>query len=187
MAENADTREALPAAEIFAVDAAHRAAASIAVRRGNLRRIVQGVYTRDLVTPLDMLVRTRLLDVIAAARPGALIADRSATLGARPTRDNLVFVVHPKSADLTLPGGIVVRSRQGVGSLPSDLQLPHGLHQSSEARAALENVVESRSRGGRTARTLSRRELELWLDRQVSRRGDDWARQLRDQIGDLAP
>ena len=58
---------------------------------------------------------------------------------------------------------------------------------SGEARCALENMVASRSRGGRTARTLSRAELERWLDRQVSRQGEEWARRLRDEIRDIAP
>jgi Fic family protein len=177
----------LPLEEIFAVDAASRASASAAVQRGTLRRIVRGVYTRDLATPLEALVRTRLLEVVAAVRPGALIADRSATLGGRPTADNLLFLVHPKQQDVVLPGGLVLRSRRGVGPLPSDLELPHGLRMSSQARTALENMVASRSRGGRSSRTLSPRELEQWLDRQAGTQGDDWARALRDEVRALAP
>ena len=180
-------RSVLPTADIFSVEPGLRSAASKAVGRGQLRRIVQGVYARDLTTPEEVLVRTRLHEVVAAARPGALIADRSATLGGRPTGDNRLFIVHHKQHDLGLPGGIVVRSRVGVGPLPSDIPLPFGLAMSGEARCALENMVVSRSRGGRTARTLSRRELELWLDRQVSRRGDHWARNLRDRIREIAP
>lgn len=186
MTENVYKREALPAEEIFRVEGSQAKAASIALRRGTLRRIAPGVYTRDLTTPLEVLVRTRLHDVVAAARPGAVIADRSATLGGLLTPDNQLFVVHDKP-DLPLPGGILVRTRRGAGQLPSDLAFANGIAQSSEARCALENMVESRSRNGRTSRTLTRRELELWLDRQVSRRGDDWARQICDQIRDLAP
>jgi len=180
-------RPVLPMADIFSVEQGLRSGASKAVGRGQLRRIVQGVYTRDLTTSEEVLVRTRLHEVVAAARPGALIADRSAMLGGRLTGDNLLFIVHHRQLDLALPGDIVVRSRVGVGPLPSDISLPHGLSMSGEARCALENMVASRSRGGRSARTLSRRELELWLDRQVSRRGDDWARDLRDRIREIAP
>ncbi len=186
MANNVE-RAGLPAGEIFAVDATLRQAASAAARRGSLRRIVQGVYTRDLSTPLEVLVRRRLLEIVAAVRPGALIADRSAILGARPTSDNQLFLVHERRPDVTLPGGIVLRSRRGAGPLPSDLPLPHGLHVSSEARATLENMVESRSRNGRTARTLTRRELEQWLDGRASRQGDDWARRLRGEVREIAP
>ncbi len=177
----------LPTAEIFAVDARTRSVASKATRAGRLRRIVQGVYTRDLSTPLDVLVRTRLLEVVAAVRPGAVIADRSAALGGILTADNLLFVVHERQPDVTLPGEVVIRSRAGVGPLPSDVALPRGLWMSSEARCALENMVASRSRGGRTARTLSRIELERWLDRQISSRGEDWARRLRDDTREIAP
>ena len=177
----------MPTAEIFAVDIRTRSAASKATRDGRLRRIVQGTYTRDLSTPLDVLVRTRLLEVVAAVRPGAVIADRSAVLGGSPTADNLLFVVHERRPDVVLPGGVTIRARAGVGPLPHDVALPRGLWMSSEARCALENMVASRSRGGRTARTLSRVELERWLDRQVSSRGEDWARRLRDEIREIAP
>jgi len=176
----------LPTGEIFAV-AGMGDAAGAAARRGTLRRIVQGVYTRDLTTPLDALVRTRLFEVVAAVRPGAVITDRSAILGGKPTADNLLFLSHDRTPDVALPGDILLRSRRGPGPLPSDLALPDGLHMSSQARAALENMVKSRSRGGRTARTLSRSELEAWLDRLVSREGDDWARDLRDKVRDIAP
>ena len=187
MSNNVERTGGLPGGDIFPVDATLRGAASAAARRGSLRRIVQGVYTRDLATPLETLVRTRLLEVVAAVRPGALIADRSAVLGGRPTGDNQLFLVHERRPDVTLPGGIVLRSRRGPGPLPSDLQLPYGLQVTGEARTALDNMVESRSRNGRTARTLSRRELEEWLDRQASRRGDDWARRLRTEIREIAP
>jgi hypothetical protein len=187
MTNDVERTAGLPAGDIFSVDTTLRGAASAAARRGSLRRIIQGVYTRDLTTPLEALVRTRLLEVVAAVRPGALIADRSAILGGRPTGDNQLFLVHERRPDVTLPGGIVLRSRRGVGPLPTDLALPHGLNLTSEARTALDNLVASRSRNGRTARTLSRRELERWLDRQASRQGDDWARRLRVEIREVAP
>ncbi len=187
MTNDVERTAGLSAGDIFPVDTTLRGTASAAARRGSLRRIVQGVYTRDLSTPLETLVRTRLLEVVAAVRPGAVVVDRSAILGGRPTGDNQLFLVHERRPDVTLPGGIVLRSRRGVGPLPSDLPLPHGLHLTSEARMALDNMVESRSRNGRTARTLSRRELEEWLDRRASRQGDDWARRLRVEIRELAP
>jgi hypothetical protein len=181
------SRATLPAGEIFAVDRATSNAASAAFRRGTLRRIVQGVYTRDLTTPLEVLVRVRLPEVIAAVRPGAVIVDRSASLGGRPTADGLVFLAHRTPGDVVLPGSITLRCRKGAGALESDTHLPYGIAISGEARLALENLVDSRSRGGRTARTLSRAEIEAWLDRNVSRRGDDWALRLRDDARRIAP
>ena len=110
----------LPTAEIFAVDARTRSVASKATRAGRLRRIVQGVYTRDLSTPLDVLVRTRLLEVVAAVRPGAVIADRSAALGGILTADNLLFVVHERQPDVTLPGEVVDTSGRTEGGAGFD-------------------------------------------------------------------
>jgi hypothetical protein len=133
-----------------------------------------------------VLVRMRLHEVVAAARPGAVLADRSAVLGGRPTADNLLFIVHPNGGDLLLPGDVLVRSRPGAPALPSDMPVG-GLALSSPARAALETMVPSRSRGGKTSRTLSRVELETWLDHQVSRHGEAWAVKLRTQITEIAP
>jgi hypothetical protein len=80
-----------------------------------------------LSTPLDVLVRTRLLEVVAAVRPGAVIAGRSAVLGGSLTADNLLFVVHERRSDVVLPGEVTIRSRAGIGPLPTDLLMPHGL------------------------------------------------------------
>ncbi len=176
-----------PVTRIFRPASRERSAAAKAVERGSLRRVIQGVYTDDVTTPLEILVRTRLHEVIAAARPGAVIADRSAMLGGKPTRDDLVFLVHDTASDVELPGGIVLRSRRGPGPLASDIHLPGEIHMSSDARAALENLVRSRSRGGRTPRTFSRAELEDWLDRRVSTGGETWASRLRDEAGTIAP
>ena len=173
--------------EIFAVDATTRDAVGMAARRGRLRRIVRGVYTRDLTTPLEVLVRTRLLDIAGAVRPGAVIVDRSAILGGMPTADGLLFLAHARQGNIELPGGLTLRCRVGPGPLESDIALPQGVALASDARRALENLVVSRSRAGRTARTLPRAEFEAWLDRQVSRRGEGWAHSLRDDARAIAP
>ena len=181
------TSSALPNEEIFGVTGALRSAAAQAARRGTLRRVVHGVYTRDLTTPLEILVATRLHEVVAAIRPGALIADRSARLGGRPTADGLVFLVHPVTPDVKLPGGLTLRSRRGPGPVATDISLPHGLWMSSEARTALENLTRSRSRNGKSSRTLGRAEVEVWLDNYASRAGDEWIRRLREQAREIAP
>jgi hypothetical protein len=82
-------------------------------QRGELRQLAPGLFTRDLETPVEQLVRDRLPAIISALYPEAVISDRSARTGARPSDDGSVFIVHERTALTTLPGEVVIR-RQPV-------------------------------------------------------------------------
>jgi hypothetical protein len=58
---------------------------------------------------------------------------------------------------------------------------------SSEPRSLLENAVLTRSRGDRVARTLTRPELEDWIDSLITQRGSEGVNGLRDRARTLAP
>lgn len=171
--------------EVFPADAAPRSTVSDAVQRGTLRRLTRGLYTRNLDDPPEQVVRRNLWDVVAALYPGALIADRSARLG-RPTEDGSLFLVHDRQREVRLPG-LVLRPRSGPPAVEGDLPFPAGLHMSSVPRALLENAALSRGRGGRAPRTLTRPELEEWLESLIDQRGEDGFRALREQVRALAP
>ena len=171
--------------EVFPASAAPRSTVSDAVRRGELRRVARGLYTRNLTDPLDTVVRRNLWDVVAALYPGAVIADRSARLG-RPAEDGSLFLVHEKPGEVRVPG-LVLRPRSGYPAVEGDLPFPSGLHMSSVPRALLENAALSRGRRGRVPRTLTRPELEEWLESLIDQRGEDGYRGLRDHVRALAP
>lgn len=172
--------------EVFGVAAVPRSTVSDALARGGLRRLARGLYTRNLADPPEQVVRRNLFDVVAAIFPKALIADRSARLGARPTDDGSLFLVHDRSAEAVLPG-LTLRPRRGPAAVEGDLALPAGLHMSSVPRALLENAALSRGRKGRAPRTLTRAELEEWLESLLEQRGEDGLRALRKQARALAP
>lgn len=172
--------------EVFPGSVAPRSTLSSAVARGDLRRLARGLYTRNVVDPPEEVVRRNLFEAVAAMYPGALIADRSARLGAQPAPDGSLFIVHPRSNETLLPG-LVIRPRPGPEANEGDLPLPQGLHMTSVPRALLENTARSRSRGGRVARTLTRAELEEWLESLVEQRGEQGFRVLREQVRRLAP
>ena len=172
--------------EVFGAAAVPRSTTSDAVARGELRRLARGLYTRNLTDPPEQVIRRNLYDVVAVFFPSALIADRSARLGARPTDDGSLFLVHKRSAEAVLPG-LTLRPRRGPAFAESDLRLPAGLHMSSVPRALLENAALSRGRRGRAPRTLTRTELEEWLESLIEQRGEDGFRALREQARALAP
>ena len=148
--------------EVFGAAAAARSTVFDAVARCELRRLARGLYTRNLIDSPEDVIRRNLYDVVAAFFPSALIADRSAHLGARPTDDGSLFLVHDRSADAVLPG-LTLRPRRGPPATESDLPLPVELQMSSVPRALLENAALSRGRKGRAPRTLTRAELVEWL------------------------
>ena len=140
-----------------------RASLTRAVERGKLRRLSPGLYTGAVDTDPVSTVRTHLWEIVGHELPGAVVADRSArTCG--PV-DGELFVVHPRSRPLELPG-VIVRPRTGPGPLLGDTPLPNGLHLASRARTMLESL----SRPG--GRRLDRTEIEHWID-DLAAHGDE--------------
>lgn len=162
------------------------AAASRALRRGELRRLARGLYTWNLDEPPEQLLRRRWIDVAALYFPEAVLVGRSA-VEARPAADGSLFLDsgperrNPEAVELP---GLKVKPRAGPGPLPGDMRFGP-LFRSGEARTALENMRPSRARGG-VARTLSAHELEEWLERIARNRGEDDLLKIRSEARDLA-
>jgi hypothetical protein len=166
---------------------ADTAAASRAVRRGELRRLARGLYTANLDEPAEQLVRRNWIGVAGLYFPDAVIVDRSAVEG-RPAVDGSLFLDSgpgPRQPSPVELPGILLRPRSGPGPLEGDMEFGP-LHRSSEARTALDNVRPSRARSG-VARTLSAAELEEWLERIARNRGEPDLLRIRDEARGIAP
>jgi hypothetical protein len=159
--------------------------ASKAVREGRLRKLASRLYTRDLKSPAETVVRRNLWPIIAGYFPDALIADRTALEGA-PSKDGSVFLVSQTGQSEVAIPGFLLRPRRGAPPQSSDLPFMGVLRLSSPARALLDNCAGSRSRGS-TARTLSKKEIETHLDSLLRRSGEDELNRLRDEARRLAP
>ena len=173
--------DALP--EAFVSDAALSSAISRAMQQGKLRKLASRLYTRNLTDTPEAIVHRHLWSLVGAYVPGGLIADRTA-LENTPAADGSIFLVADRKRDIVLPG-VTLRPRTGHPPLPSDRPFVGGLFLSSTARAFLENMCPSRSRGGRTPRTLTRLELEERLDGFLRTSGVAALTQLRDEVRKL--
>lgn len=159
--------------------------ASKAVRAGRLRKLASRLYTKDLTSAPETVVRRNIWPIVAGYFPDALIADRTAIEGV-PAKDGSVFVVsRGKQSEISLPGH-TIKPRRGADSQASDLPFMGILRISSTARALLDNFALSRSRGA-ASRTLSRKEMETYLDTLLRRSGEDELNRLRDEARKLAP
>ena len=172
-------------APVVFTDEVDRRELARAEKAGRLVRLAPGVYTPLTAREPAAVVRQHLWRILAHELPGAVIADRSARDGGMPA-DGRLYVVSRRTRPLELPGVLVV-PRSGPGALPGDMSLPDGLHLTGEARTLLDNLARSRlDRTGRS-RTLSRDEVEIWLDTLCASRGETGLNKLRDQARELAP
>ena len=140
-----------------------------AVKAGKMRKLASKLYTDDLTSSADEIVRRHRLEIAAHFYPGALISHRSALEG---------NVSPGGKFHLTLPGavapvrklpGLEIRIWRGPAPQADDARTPVAegkeLFTSSQARAVLENLQIARAHGDDEAKTLSAAELEQWLDR----------------------
>ena len=153
--------------------------------QGRLVRITPGTYSGQVGFSPDSLARKFLWPIIAHAMPGAVIVDRSARDGGLG-RDGHLYIVSERVRPLQLPGMTVI-PRLGSPALAGDMPLPHGLHVAGEARSLLENLTPSRRTATGHRRTLTRIEVEQWVDRLLAHRGVLGINRLRDAARALAP
>ena len=101
--------------------------------------------------------------------------------------ERILHVVHPtRRRDVELPGHLV-QVRTGPGPVAGDQPYLHdGLFMSSQARAMVDNARESHARGGRPARTLTRGELEDWIDQLAATYTPQRLGRIRRQVEDVA-
>lgn len=156
-------------------------------QQGKLRRIHAGIYTDDLVQPLESIVRREIFALTALIAPGSILSHRSALDGGRPTAAGNVFLTGPNRRDYELPG-VTLRMVQGPGPLDSDTRIPTFVgdaHVSSQARALLENLSASRGDPAER-RTLGKEGVEAWLDRFIGRDLGNGINRLRDMARSIA-
>jgi hypothetical protein len=171
--------------EVFVSDTASSNAVYEAVRSGELRKLGSRLYTRNLDEDPKQLVRRNWYYLITAYYSDALVADRTA-LENKPAADGSVFLISNKTREVVLPG-LVFRPRKGPGPLESDKPFIGGARLASHARAYLENMRPSRTRGGRVPRTISRAEIETRLDALLRQQGEQALNRLRDDARVIAP
>ena len=155
--------------------------------QGQLRRIHAGVYTDDLVQPLESIVRRELFALCSIVARGNIISHRSALENRRPTAAGNVFLTGPYRRDFDLPG-VKLRIAKGPGPLASDIRIPTfggAAFISSQARALLENLTASRGDPAER-RTLGAEGVEAWLDTFISRDISDAINKLRDNARTIA-
>ncbi len=163
---------------------------SRAVKAGKMRKLAPKIYTDDLTSPAEDIVRRHRLEIIAHFYPGAVISHRSALEGKVSPAGNLHITMPGAAAPVRHLPGLEVRIWRGPAAQPEDIRTAFGEHEelftASQPRALLENMQIARARGEDEPKTLSAEELERWLDRQIRVFGSGWIEQMQGQASGLA-
>ena len=160
------------------------------VAAGKMRKIASKIYTDDLKSPVEDIVRRHRLEIAAHFYPGAVISHRSA-IEANVSPGGKLHLSLPSAVSPVreLPG-LEVRLWRGPAAQPDDIRVVFNekeqLFTASQARALLENMQIARARSKDEPKTLSSEELERWLDRHIRVFGSDWLEQMRKQTADVA-
>ncbi len=151
--------------------------------RGELVRLVRGIYTTDVDADPTDVVRRSWREIVGRRFPDTVVTDRSA-VWAQP-HDGYLFIESSRASTLELPG-ITVVSRKGPGPIEGDIAMGAGVHLASRPRALVDNTRSTRKRGERPAATLSRSELADWIDHLCAVDGPEKVSNFRDQAEGLA-
>jgi hypothetical protein len=170
-----------------AEDKANAQRVSRLARAGRLRKIYSGVYTSDLESPLELIVRPHWQKIAEHLYPHSVVAYRSAQLG-KPDDQGNIFLVHGKRVRTIELPGLKLNILPGAPAIqnhsPSVNDIPYGkLFFSSEARRLLENLYTGK---GSEIRTMGRPWVESHLSKLCTIRGEHKLNALRDDAKSIA-
>lgn len=168
-------------------DKANAQRVSRLARAGRLRKIYSGVYTSDLESPLEQIVRPHWQKIAEHLYPYSVVAYRSAQLG-KPDDQGNIFLVHGKRVRTIELPGLRLNILPGAPAIqnhsPSVNDIPYGkLFFSSEARRLLENLYTGK---GSEIRTMGRPWVESHLSKLCTIRGEYKLNTLRDDAKSIA-
>ena len=159
---------------------------SRSVKAGKLRKLASKLYTDDLISSAEDIVRRHRLEIAAHFYPGAVISHRTALEGNNVSPGGKFHLtVSGTVAPVRKLPGLEIRIWRGPKPQPEDTRMPFAdgteLFMSSQHRAVLENLQIARAHGEDEPKTLSGAELEKWLDFQLRVHGISWLEGLRQQ------
>lgn len=165
----------------------HAQRVSRLARAGKLRPIHRGIYTSDLISPIEQITRPNWRLIAEHLYPNAVIAYKSAHLGKPDELGNVFLVLGNRAKRIELPG-LVLHILPGAAAIQhaqaSLNDIPYGkLYVASEPRRILENLY---SRRDTHTRTMGRQWVESHLSKLCTIRGERKLNILRDDARTIA-
>ena len=156
------------------------------IKRNEARKLASRIYTTDLSSSPEEVIRADLPAIIRHFYPGAVISYRTA-MEAKPSSAGFYHLTYGRKDKTHVLPGVTLRIWKGSPAQAGDTQLGADLFMASRPRALLENLTESRARSGRERKTLDREAVEGWLDRLCRIHGPEELRHLLAAMEEIAP
>jgi hypothetical protein len=156
------------------------------IKRNEARKLASRIYTTDLTSSPEEVIRADLPAIIRHFYPGAVISYRTA-IEAKPSSAGFYHLTYGRKDKTHVLPGVTLRIWKGSPAQAGDTQLGADLFMASRPRALLENLTESRARAGSERKTLDRVAVEGWLDRLCRIHGPDELRRLLAAMEEIAP
>ncbi len=155
------------------------------IKQKLIRKIAPRLYTSVLDETPEKTVGRNWYRVVSELYPDSMLSHRSA-LERRPTVGGHLYLTYTYTDNIDLPG-LRLHFLKGPAALePGDAPFFGNLRASGLARAYLENLQTSRSKG-EESKTLTRVELEEKMEAVLRVRGEKALNQIRDQARAIAP
>lgn len=166
---------------VFFDDVATPPTRTRATKEGRIRRIATGVWTADMVSPVEEIVRANALAIIARRIGAVVLVDRTAAMAGKVDNGVVAVATDERASDLKLPG-VTVRVRP-MARHKSDIEFQHpGMCLAMPARALVDNL----SGPANADRFLTTAELQDWLARKKLDYGDGRFGRLREDAHAVA-
>ena len=103
---------------------------------GEIRQITRGIYTENLVDPVEMITLRNIWSIIARLVPEAIVDFRTNILG-KPEADGTVYLSYKYSRTIDDIPGIKIKLIKNLEPIEGDAQFQVTLYWASEARSWL--------------------------------------------------
>lgn len=148
-----------------------------------IRKIMPRVYSFDLTSSVETIVRQHVLQILGTLFPGCMLNFRTA-LEVEPSPAGRLYVTYKYTKKILLPG-VEIRFIQGKQPTVYDNMLFEGLYCASKERALLENLIPSRFRDSES-RNLSQPEIKKRLEAILINGGANALNNFRDRAKTIA-
>jgi len=159
---------------------------SQAIRRAvlakRLRKLAPKIYTTNFQDSPERIIKRNQYLILGQLFSGAILSHRTALEGG-PTRDGFIVLTYKYTKKMRLPG-LTIRLLDGAPPQEGDMPFMGNLFIASRERALLENLQPAR---GQFSKTLSRAEIEVFLDKICRIQGEDALNTIRDKARALSP
>ncbi len=154
-------------------------------RQHTLRRIYKGIYTDNLQTPIEKIVESHWMDIVAHIVTNGILSFRT-SIDLKPTpfkKHSIVFVTSTYKKTITLPG-LIIKVLKGNNNNDTQNVLPH-IAKSNTPRMLLENLSTTK-KPYINIKTIGIEGVEKYLAKEMIQRSEKILNDYRDAAKEVA-